>query len=311
MCQLGNQLFYQTSWNMEEIEAGIAYFKPDVLVTIGCDLPLHSDSLNLLPELCRKHRLLHIYWATEDKIHYEGWSVPFIQRIKPDLIWTIHPDCVPLYRSMGLAASYLNFACNPRLFPSKPKDVAEIYEICFIGTTHLHKETFRYQSLRQLLFPLVRANIKTNIWGFGWLEDKELLQRQFGIELPDEWCHGYLPYKQTAGIYHRSKIMLGVQNAEDQVSQRTFEILGSGAFMIASKTTELLRLFQDGVEIVLSDSPEQTIELVSYYGKYPEKRYRIGQNARKNILENHTYGKRFAHVWNELEHALQRKRGVF
>ncbi len=310
LSQMGHQIFYQSSWKMNEIEAGIAYFKPDVLLSIGLDIPLRSDSLSMLPIFCRKYGLFHIYWATEDMIQWASWSVPFIQRIQPDLVWTIHPDCVEKYRQMGVEASYLNFAFNPRLFPAKIPYQYEPYDVSFIGTTHLGLYTYRHESFRHLLVPLVQTGQQVNIWGWGWPEDKLLIRQLFGVEVPDHWVHGYLPYKNTLLVYHQSKIMLGVQNARDQVSQRTFEILGSGACMIASRTEGLSRLFADRSEILLSDSPQETLELVRYYLQRPEERYAIGQKAREKILQHHTYSHRFASVWPKLEELMAKKRSV-
>lgn len=311
LSQMGHQVYYQASWKMNEIEAGIAYFKPDILLTIGLDIPLRSETLSMLPEFCRKYKLFHIYWATEDLIHWASWSVPFIQRIQPDLVWTIHPDCVEKYKSIGVEASYLNFAFNPRLFPSKLPEQVEPYDVSFIGTTHLISYTYRYESFRNVLVPIVLSGQKVNIWGWGWLEDKPLLLQHFGMSIPDDWINGYLPYKETAGIYQQSKIALGIQNARDQVSQRTFEILGSGAFMIASRTEELQRLFKDRKEIALTDSPEETLELVRYYLQHPYLRYTIGQRARQKILNQHTYHHRLAEVWPKLEELLAKKRGGY
>lgn len=311
LSQMGHLIYYQASWKMNEIEAGIAYFKPDILISIGLDIPLRNASLSRLPEFCRKYNLFHIYWATEDMIQWASWSVPFIRQIQPDLVWTIHPDCVEKYRQLGIEASYLNFAFNPRLFPEKTSYLPEPYDVSFIGTTHLMNYTYRYESFRNLLVPIVQAGQKVNIWGWGWLEDKPLLLQQFGISIPDDWINGYLPYKLTLSVYHQSKIVLGVQNARDQVSQRTFEILGSGAFMIATRTEELQRLFIDREELALSDSPQETVELMRYYLQQPQLRYTIGQKARQKILSQHTYLHRFQEVWPKLEQMLAKKRSGY
>ncbi|NGQ95718.1 glycosyltransferase [Brevibacillus sp. SYP-B805] len=307
--QWGNRICYQCSWNMREIEAGIAYFRPDILITVGCDLPLHSPDLNDLPALCRAYNLFHIYWATEDKIHFDSWSLPFISRIQPDCVWTIHPDCVAEYRKMGIDAQYLNFALNPRFFPGKPEGVEERYDLTMVASAHLHKRTDRYDHLAALMFPFVRANRKIHVWGGGWLENGGLIREHFGVDVPADWVEGYLPYRQTASVYHHSKIILGIQNAPDQVTQRTFEILGAGGFMLACRTPELSRMFTDGAEIAFTDHPSDTVELVSRYLEQPALRYRIGQAARQKVLQEHTYHHRLQAIWPELERMVSKKRG--
>lgn len=310
LSQEGHRIYYQPSWNWAEIEAGIAYYRPDLLITVGSDLPLRTSAISNLPLLCQKYKLFHIYWATEDGIHHDTWSRPYIERAKPDLVWTIHPDCVAKYHALGIPASYFNFALNPRLFPAKPEVPQEVYDLSFIGTTHLEKRTYRYESLQELVFPLIRSGRKVDIWGYNWRKQRPFIKQQFGINLPLQSLHGFRQYKETVSIYHQSKIMLGVQNARDQVTQRTFEIMGSGAFMLASYTEELERMFKDREEIVLSRGAQETLELADYYLRHPEKRYEIGRRARQRILQAETFTHRFAQVWPHLEVQLHKRYGM-
>lgn len=306
LAQMGHRIFYQTSWNMNEIEAGIAYFQPDVLITVGCDTPLMDASIVSLKDICRTYDVFHLYWATEDQIHHRSWSLPYVERMEPDLVWTIYADCVASYEQRGIQAAYLNFGFNPRIFPAKRKDQVERYQVSFVGTTHLDQHTFRYESLRQLLFPFVKQEIETNIWGFGW-ENESLIASIFQMRIPKSWLHHYLPYKETSNVYQQSKVVLGVQNARDQVTQRTFEILGSGAFMIASRTEALTELFVEDEEVVLSDDAEETLEKYHYYIQRPEQRYAIGRRARQKVLQTHTYEQRLRNVWPQLASYLDRK----
>ncbi|WP_028988223.1 CgeB family protein [Thermicanus aegyptius] len=307
LSQMGHQLFYQSSWNMKEIEAGIRYFRPEILLTVGCDAPLTAPTLAVLPEIAMKYRLFHIYWATEDGLFHEGWSIPLIRKIKPDMVWTIHPACVNSYRNMGIPALYLNFALNPRLFPAKPWGIEETYEISLVGTTHLHAPTFRMESFKQLLVPLLGAGYDLHIWGYGWQEDPESVTKHLGVSIPSHRLHGYLPYKESARVYHQSKIVLGIQNATDQVSQRTYEILGSGSLMLGSRTPALERLFKDGEELLLSSSPDETLRLISRYLNQPEERWGIGRNGHQAVLQKHTYGNHLRAIWPSVENEMKKK----
>lgn len=308
LSQMGNPVFYQSSWNMREIEAGIRYFKPEILLTVGCDEPLTSPSLNRLPKIAEKHRLFHIYWATEDCLFHEGWSLPFVEKMKPNMVWTIDPRCVKSYERRGIPAATLNFGFNPRLFSAKPEGAVERYEVSLVGTTHLHAPTYRMESLKNLLVPLINQGIDVHIWGYGWQEDPESVKRHLGITIPKDLLHGYLPYKETASVYHQSKIVLGVQNAVDQVSQRTFEILGSGGLMLASRTEAVKRLFREGEEVLLTSSAEETLRLVRQYLPRREERLAIGRRGRQAVLREHTYAHRLLQVWSKTLNEM-RKRG--
>ena len=307
LAQLGHKIMFQTSWNYDEVERGIAYFKPDILVTVGYNRRLFNRFADRVPELCKKHGLFHLYWATEDLINHVDWSLPYVQRTKPDLVWTIHPDCIYKYEGLGIPSNYLNFAFNPRIFAGKTKLEKEIYDLSFVGTTHLFKRTYRFDSLWHLLFPMVDIGQKVHIWGADWRKDEALMAKEFGKRIPRDWLQGYLLYGKSNYVYRSSKIVLGVQNAIDQVTQRTFEILGSGAFMIASRTQGILKLFEDKKEIALSSSPEETIDLVKYYIDKPELRYEIGQRARKKVLENYTYRHQINNIWPRADILVQHK----
>jgi spore maturation protein CgeB len=307
LAQLGHQLTYQSSWVPEEVEAGIAYFKPNILITVGYNRPLFSRFADKLPGLCKKYGLFHLYWATEDLINHTSWSLPYIQRTKPDLVWTIHPDCIEKYENMGIPASYLNFGFNPRMFPEKKKDEKEVYDISFVGAPHLFKRTYRFDSLEHLLFPLVQVGQKTHVWGYKWRKEQAFIAKVFGQAVPRDWLHGHLLYKESASVYRSSKIVLGVQNAQDQVTQRTFEILGSGALMIASRTQAIAEMFADKKELVLTSSPKETIELVNYYLNRPELRYEIGRNARRKVMEHYTYRHQITKIWPKAERLINRR----
>ncbi len=309
--QQGHELHYQTSWDQDAITACVERLRPDMMITVGCREAGVQALPDYLPELCRKYRMLHLYWATEDKIHFERISLPAVRRMRPDLVLTIHPDCIASYRQHGFRAVYMNFALNPRMFPAKTDLTRERFDLSFVGTTHLETYTYRYDSLRQLVFPLIKAGKRIDVWGRNWQRYKDQIAQQFGTSIPPEWDHGHLSFEHTADIYHQSKIMLGVQNAEDQVTQRTFEILGTGAFMIASRTEELERLFEHGEELILSSSPEETLALVDYYLQRPDERMRIGRNARKKVLQQHTFAHRLAEVWPAVQALNQSKKENF
>jgi len=307
LAQMGHRIAYQTSWDYNELEAAIGYFKPEILITVGYNRRLFSVFIDRVSGLCQKYGLFHLYWATEDLINHMDWSLPYIQQAKPDLVWTIHPDCIEKYKNMGIHSDYLNFAFNPRIFPDKSRSDSEIYDISFIGAPHFFKRTYRFDSLEQLLFPLVKKGHKVNVWGEGWFKEQESISKEFGIKIPNDWLKGHIPYKKTSDVYKSSKIVLGVQNAIDQVTQRTFEILGSGAFMIASRTNALLELFEDKSDLVMTSSAEETVELVQYYLKRPELRYEIGSNAREKVLEKYTYLNHISKIWPQAELLIEKK----
>lgn len=64
--------------------------------------------------------------------------------------------------------------------------------------------------------------------------------------------------------------------------------MGSGGFLLTSDTPEVRRLFTPGKELVISSSPEQTVELVRHYLKEGAERNQISQLGQKAV-STHTY----------------------
>ena len=102
------------------------------------------------------------------------------------------------------------------------------------------------------------------------------------------WLHGYLPYPDAHKVYNSAKIVIGPQNQLTQVTQRTYEILGSGGFLLTSDTPEIRRLFKPGKDLVVSRSAKQTRNLVRYYLKHPKQRERIRKQGKITVLR-HNY----------------------
>lgn len=56
------------------------------------------------------------------------------------------------------------------------------------------------------------------------------MSKYIGREIPPNWIHGYLDYTEAYKVYSSAKVVIGLQNCESQLTQRTYEILGSGGF---------------------------------------------------------------------------------
>lgn len=98
-----------------------------------------------------------------------------------------------------MGSEYFNFALNPRLFPPKPESAEEVYDVSFVGTTHLETRTFRYDSLKQLLFPLIPTEVEINVWGNNWLESREFQVKEFGASVPLHRYHGFFAVQGHGG----------------------------------------------------------------------------------------------------------------
>ena len=82
--------------------------------------------------------------------------------------------------------------------------------------------------------------------------------------------------------------MLGLQNYENQLSQRTYEILASQGCLLTIDTPAIRKRFSNGKDLLTTSSPEQTVDIVKYYLDNPGECTRIGRSGQNNVL-NESY----------------------
>jgi spore maturation protein CgeB len=109
-----------------------------------------------------------------------------------------------------------------------------------------------------------------------------------GYQLPRAFLHGYLPYDEAYKVYNSADIVIGLQNTTTQVTMRTFEILGSGGFLLTSKTPAVDNLFKVNHDLVAAGSPEETLAMVHYYLDHPDQRHQIQQQGQAAVV-SHSY----------------------
>ena len=96
-------------------------------------------------------------------------------------------------------------------------------------------------------------------------------------------------------IYNRSKININItlHCIETGVSQRVFDVMASGGFMISNYQEELEELFDIGREIVIFHDEKELMELVEYYMTHDDEREAIARHGQEKVFSMHNYKKRF------------------
>lgn len=263
-------------------------FQPDLIITMGWTNELVGEKVNWIRKYIKTHKIPHVYWATEDPTHTFSFSLPYIQQVQPDFIFTICRSRVNYYKRLGLRAAHLDFGFHPLVHHfTQPQDEYR-HSIAVVANAYpknlsQYPDHYRIKSLRTLIYPLLKANIRIDFYGSEW----ESLTDILGHAIPEEWIHGYLPYTMANHVYSSSDIILGIQNHPTQLNQRIYEILASKGFLITSDTPEIRSLFTPGKDLVVSASSEETIDLVKYYLREEEKRKKISENGQKSVALHH------------------------
>lgn len=299
---IGIDVLTSTILSEERLRDTVYNYKPDLVFSLGWTEEHSFKKQSWVKKYLGEANIPHAYWATEDPTHTESFTLPLINYSKIDYIFTICPSKVEFYKSMGLKAFHLDFAYHPttnyrtiveKMYAKQLAIVANAYP----DILSRYPDHYRVASMKNLIKPLIKENMRIDFWGRGWDHIRDVL----GESLPLEWLHGYLDYLEANKVYSNADIILGLQNHRTQVTQRTYEILGAEGFLLTSDTPEIRRLFKPGYDLVVSSSAEETIALVRYYLKKPGAREKIRRQGKETVEKYHTYRHRAMYVLDILK----------
>lgn len=293
--EAGHEVMVSGKINKNTIPNLISSFQPELIFTEGWgeenDAPWKQE---LICEQVKESGIPHIYWAVEDPHFTLDFTLPLLARMKPDFVFTLSTSLVDFYKRLNIRAAHLDFGYEPSIH--HPISAKNNYSIVVVANAYPHvlaesPQHFRNKSLKILIEPLLQQNIRIDFWGQDWDKMGDIL----GVSIPQDWIHGYLPYKDAYKVYNQAKIIIGPQNYTSQVTQRTYEILGSGGFLLTSDTPGVRELFKPGHDLVVSSSKEETLKLVEYYLNHPEERKKIRIQGH-NSAYKHSYQNRAKQV---------------
>jgi len=288
----GHDVFISGPIHQENLSKTIETFKPNFAITIGWGEEHTKIKQHLIRQMMETYKIPLVYWAVEDPAYTEVWSIPLINTIKPDFVFTICPDTVDTYKQLGIPSDYLDFGYEESIHHPIESDSKFETQIAIVANAYpdileSYPEHFRHRSLDILIRPLLKENIRIDFWGRNWSEMGEY----FGVKIPKEWIHGFLSYADANKVYGSAKIVLGLQNYPNLLTQRTYEILGSGGFLLTVDTPGVRKRFIPGIDLETSLTPEETLQKVNYYLNHSEKRSEIQTRGRKSV-ERHSYKSR-------------------
>ena len=297
---LGHHVEILTEASKEKANYALMHFRPHIVVTMGwSDVFKSSNEKRYFHNCVEKYGAYHVYWATEDPRWLYEYSLKHVSLLKPHLILTIHPKSIPVYRRKGYEADYLEWGCNPSFNRSiYPIDKYKVDIALVANGAHTWK-SYRKTSVQNLLKPLVEGNYDLGIWGKHWDDFNEDLM---GFHIPNEVIRGSLPFNDTNDVYNSAKIIIGIQNDKEMLTSRTFEVLSSGGFLITSNTPAVKKFFTNGQHLVMSNSPEETRELVDYFLTHDGERIKIASSGQQEVYSKHTYRHRVERFFSLVEY---------
>lgn len=199
-----------------------------------------------------------------------------------DYIFCASSHFLPKLRAMG----YLNVEFMPACTSKTPVQAQIEHNLIFLGNARESRHDGR-----AIVGDMISTGLDFKVWGNLW--ESILPKKNYGGR--------YWEYERLEELYASAKITLNDHHPDMEregfVSNKVFDILASGGFVISGKNKGLAPIFEDAVPEY--ESSEHLKEIVEYYLDNPEERQRLMAKGLK-IARTHTYAKRAIQFTREL-----------
>lgn len=139
---------------------------------------------------------------------------------------------------------------------------------------------------------LAQAGLPVRVWGYTWERMRDV-PANLTIENRPVWGDDYAKTICSCDI---NLCFLRKVNRDLQTT-RSIEIPACGAFMLAERTDEHLRLFEEGREAEFFSSEEELIRKTRYYLEHPAERMAIAKAGLQRCLrDGYSYADRLRRV---------------
>ncbi|GIQ70816.1 CgeB family protein [Xylanibacillus composti] len=221
---LGHEVRYLGKFDAELLATTIKQFKPHMIVDMGWDIWHVNADLRSIAKVIKKAKLFHLYFAEEDWLHFARWSKRYCEIMQPSFVLTRSPLCIPAYRDMGIRATYFDVGCNPSFHARQSVHPSYACDVAIVANGNFTLGEIRYKSVYDLVLPLFDQPYQVKIWGRDWSGIGRFYP---GRKAPPSFLQGKLPFDKTPTVYSSAKICISIQTCDDQLSNRTMDILSS------------------------------------------------------------------------------------
>lgn len=236
---------------------------------------------------CRENSIPTIFWNKEDPPHYRNEKISYAETAKEfDYIFTSSENCIKHYKKdfNHLHVYSLMFAGQPKLF--NPLNLSREYidEIAFAGSYYSNHPK-RARMMEDIFDRLLENGQKLLIFNRNYYKNWAAYPERY-----DEYVNPPIDYTETPILYKKMKWGVNfniVTDSRTMFARRMFELALSNVNILTNYSLGVDEIFKDNVFFF-----DKSEELPDFNEGYEEKR----MNNLYNILENHTYTKRWKQI---------------
>lgn len=264
------------------------------LVWIDKGLSVRPRTIRLIRDERRAVKLVHYSPDDMSGSHNQSWQYLACLPMY-DLHVTTKSFNVQELRGRGARAvlftdnAYCRRTHRPVLVTSEER-VALGGPVGFIGA-------FERERAEAMLF-LAENGVPVRVWGGGWARwARKHAHASLRVENRPLWGE---QYARAICSFEINLAFLRKLNRDLQTT-RSVEIPACGGFLLAERTEEHLKLFEEGVEAEFFGSREELLEKCRYYLAHPGERERIAAAGRERCLRSdYSYDRHVAAVLDAL-----------
>lgn len=235
-------------------------------------------------------------WFADDHWRFDGFSRPYARVLHWSV--TTDPDSVERYEAEGLGDRVIlsQWACN-RYAYDKTADGLD-FDVSFVGQPHGDR--------REVIAALRAAGLEVACFGNGWEGGRighDEMVRVFGASRVNLNLGNSSTVRPTlrmrVGAWARGW-RVDTRPRPPQIKGRTFEVPGSGGFLLTDRVPHIERYFEPGREIAVFDSTVELVEQARHWLANPEERAAVAEAGYRRTRAEHTYDHRFAEIFSRI-----------
>ena len=231
-------------------------------------------------------------WFADDHWRFDRFSRHFA----PAFDWcvTTDRDSLPKYEAIGYDRAILSqWACNRYAYDRIAERLE--YDVTFIGQSY---------GERPATVERLRAEgIDVRCWGFGWPEgriEQHEMVRVFGASRINLNLSSAFSPPARLPIRVLRRIRRTKEERKSQIKGRTFEVPGSGGFLLTDHVAYLEDYLTPGKEIGIFESTDDLVAQVVWWLEHEDERARAAEAGYRRVREEHTYDHRFAEIFERI-----------
>lgn len=235
------------------------------------DATLVFKGESVTPELLSKNKSLTLLYFPDDILVYSQYE-PLIAKLGPhyDMVYTFDLYSIDKFRELGCKqVKWLPSYTGKDMFYDM--ELRRDIDICFIGSINESRKIMLEKVKKE--FPLKIILFEQGIKGFKY-----------------------------AQAMNRSKIVLNLAQGNTGTSQRVFEGMACGAFMLTNYIGIDERLFNDREHLCYWKDEKQLLNLIRFYLDINEEtRKQIAQTGQREVMRSHLIHHRLSVILKDIK----------